>query len=213
MAMNVSALLLVASEDPSTRELVTTLFRRAGFRTYDVASGEAALATVEEREPALILIDLKLEDMSGYELCYEVRQRFGSELPVILLSEDRTEPRDRVAGLLIGADDYLPKPFDPDELLARARRLLSRTATPQSPGDFTLTPRELEVLQLLAQGLGRGAMAEKLFLSPKTVATHVQHILTKLGVHSGTEAVAMAYRVGLVEQPSGAEKGSRPRPA
>ena len=200
--MMIGALQLVASGDPSTRDHVTKLFRRAGFRTHDVATGEAALATMEEHTPALILIDLKLEDMSGYELCYQVRQRFGSELPVILLSDGRTEPHDLVAGLLIGADDYLAKPFDPGELLARARRLLSRTTKRHAPSDFNLTPRELEVLRLLAQGLGREALAKKLVVSPKTVSTHVQHILTKLGVHSGAEAVAMAYRVGLVKQPT-----------
>lgn len=193
-------ILLVASEDTDTREVAARLFRRAGFRDQQFGSGEAALAAVEENRPGLVVIDLRLEDMSGYELCYEIKQRFGSDLPIILLSEHRTEPHDHVAGFLIGADDYLGKPFDPDELLARARRLLSRATQREAPRDFNLTPRELEVLHLLAQGLGREAVARKLFVSPKTVATHVQHILAKLGVHSGTEAVALAYRAGLVDE-------------
>jgi DNA-binding NarL/FixJ family response regulator len=67
----------------------------------------------------------------------------------------------------------------------------------EGPRDFELTPRETEVLRLLAKGLGREAVAKHLVVSPKTVATHVQHILAKLGVHSATEAVAQAYQVGL----------------
>jgi DNA-binding NarL/FixJ family response regulator len=191
--------LLVASADTQTRDLAKKLFARAGFTTQQLASGEAALAAIDQSKPGLILIDLQLEDMSGYELCYEVKQRFGADTPIILLSEDRTEPHDRVAGLLLGADDYLAKPFDPGELLARVRRVLSRSTLNEVP-DFELTPRETEVLHLLAQGLGREAVAKQLVVSPKTVATHVQHILAKLGVHSTTEAVAQAYRAGLVEQ-------------
>jgi DNA-binding NarL/FixJ family response regulator len=193
------SLLLVASADTQTRDLAKKLFARAGFTTQQLPSGEAALAAIDGSKPGLILIDLRLEDMSGYELCYELKQRLGAGTPIILLSEDRTEPQDRVAGLLLGADDYLAKPFDPDELLARVRRLLSRSILDEAPRDVGLTPRETEVLRLLAQGLGRKTVAKELVVSPKTVATHVQHILTKLGVHSAAEAVAQAYKAGIVE--------------
>ena len=191
--------LLVASDDSGTRVLVSRLFQRAGFRIREVGSGEAALAASEESRPALILIDLKLEDMSGYALCYELRHRFGPGFPIILVSGERREQDDRVAGLLIGADDYLVKPFDTDELMARTRRHLSRPTQKESADGFKLTPRETEVLRLLGQGLGREAIAERLFISPKTVSSHVQHILSKLGVHSGTEAVALAFREGLIQ--------------
>ena len=198
MANRDREMLLVASGDSGTRRFASALFRRAGFVTREVGSGEETLAVFDEGAPELVLIDLKLEDMSGHELCYELRERFGADLPIILISDDRTEPSDRAAGILIGADDYLAKPFDPDELLARARRLLSRTRQTETGRDSQLTPRETEVLSLLAEGFGRDTVADKLFISPKTVATHVQHILTKLGVHSSTEAVARAYRTGLV---------------
>ena len=190
--------ILVATQDAETRAATTRLFNRAGFRIRSLGSGEAALSTIDGDRPSLMIIDLALDDTSGYELCYEVKQRFGQELPVVLLSEDRTEPRDRVAGLLIGADDYLAKPFDPDELLARARRLLTDAQRVDARREFDLTPREIDVLRELADGLGRRAAARKLSISPKTVATHVQNILTKLGVHSSAEAVALAYRSGLI---------------
>jgi|SRR5215211_1860575 len=112
---------------------------------------------------------------------------------------------DRVAGLLIRADDYVVKPFDPDELLARIRAVLRR-ARPvgtaedvSSAADLQLTPREQEVLRLLAGGTRQLDIAGELFISPKTVATHIQRILGKLGVHSRAEAVALAHQRNLVD--------------
>jgi DNA-binding NarL/FixJ family response regulator len=141
--------------------------------------------------------------MSGYEVRHQLRQRFGEELSIIFMSGERTEPEDRVAGLLIGADDYITTPFDSSEFLARVRRGLVKSARQEGAVDSQLTPREHEVLRLLATGVGPEEMARKLFISPKTVGTHIQRILTKLGVHSRTEAVAIAYRTGLVDQDMG----------
>jgi DNA-binding NarL/FixJ family response regulator len=191
------AVLIVTSDD-DVREAATRLFTRAGFATETVTTGEEALSLALEHRPALVLIDLELSDMSGYEVCYELRERGGHDLPIIFVSGERTKSSDRVAGLLIGADDYLAKPFDPDELLVRARRVLSRTPVSPTSTDAPLTGREIQVLQLLADGESQEAIAKDLFISSKTVATHIQRMLTKLGVHSRTEAVALAYRDGLV---------------
>jgi DNA-binding NarL/FixJ family response regulator len=191
---------LVVTFDDDVRDTVTRLFTRAGHPTTHVASGEVALAVVLRTRPSLVVLDLELRDMSGYEVCYELRERVGQDLPIILLSAARTEPSDRVAGLLIGADDYLAKPFDPDELLARARRLLARSSPASGAEDAPLTGREAQVLQLLADGLSQDGIAKELFISSKTVSTHIQRILTKLDVHSRTEAVALAYRQGLVRR-------------
>ena len=189
---------LIVSLDDDVREPLTRLFGRAGFSTSTVTSGEDALSTALRERPSLVVLDLELADMTGYELCYELRDQVGEGLPIIFVSGDRTETSDRVAGLLIGADDYLAKPFDVDELLARARRLLARAPLLPATADVPLTGREIQVLQLLSDGLTQEAIAKELFISPKTVATHIQRILTKLGVHSRTEAVAIAYRDGLV---------------
>lgn len=120
------------------------------------------------------------------------------------MSGDRTEPFDRVGGLLIGADDYIVKPFDPDEVLARVRRLLDgrpntdrRDRSDRDGKAGSLTRRELEVLRLLSNGLGPPAIARELVIRPKTVSTHIQRILAKLGVHNQAQAVAAAYRLGL----------------
>jgi DNA-binding NarL/FixJ family response regulator len=190
----------IVTPDDDARESLARLFTRAGHATTYVASGEEALAGAFRTRPSLVVLDLELRDMTGYEVCYELRERVGQDLPIILLSAERTEPSDRVAGLLIGADDYLAKPFDPDELLARARRLLARSSPPSDAEDAPLTGREVQVLQLLADGLPQDAIAKELFISSKTVSTHIQRILTKLDVHSRTEAVALAFRQGLVRR-------------
>ena len=116
----------------------------------------------------------------------------------MFVSGERVEPCDRVAGLLLGADDYVVKPFAPDELIARVRRLVVRSASDE-PGALRskLTRREQEVLQLLASGLTQPEIARELVISSSTVASHIEHILDKLGVHSRAQAVALALRSGF----------------
>jgi DNA-binding NarL/FixJ family response regulator len=109
---------------------------------------------------------------------------------------------DRVAGLLLGADDFIVKPFDPGELVARARRVAVRQRLSQAdpvpnPATPKLTPREREVLALLAEGRRQNEIAHELSISWKTVGTHVQNMLSKFGVHSRAELVARAYRENL----------------
>jgi DNA-binding NarL/FixJ family response regulator len=124
-------------------------------------------------------------------------------VPIVFMSGERTESFDRAAGLMLGADDYLMKPFLNEELLARVRGLLRRTIpSPRFLAD-NLTARELEVLRLLAGGLTQADIASQLLISGKTVGTHIEHILMKLDVPSRAQAVAVAYRENLVE-PSGA---------
>jgi DNA-binding NarL/FixJ family response regulator len=163
------------------------------------------LASVSRRRPALVLLDVQLPGISGYEVCHELREHYGRDLPIVFLSGTRTEPSDRVAGLLVGADDYIVKPFDSDELLARARRLMTRDGRGTAgTNDARLTKRERQVLELLASGVQQNEIAERLVISPTTVATHIQRILSKLGVHSRAEAVATAFQLGLVEPDVGA---------
>jgi DNA-binding NarL/FixJ family response regulator len=193
--------ILVITPDADVRDLLMRLFDRAGYPARPVDTAREGLEVAAGSRPSLVLLDLDLTDMNGYEACYELRDLLGEEPLIILVSGTLKEPADRVAGITIGADDYLTKPFDPDELLARARRLLARTKPPL-PLDTPLTAREIQVLQLLGDGATQEAIAEELFISVKTVATHIQRIITKLGVHSRTEAVAVAYKTGLVVAPT-----------
>jgi len=113
------------------------------------------------------------------------------------------ESVDRVAGLLLGGDDYIVKPFDPNELVARVHRHVTRRATPARSqlrhAAPILTRREDEILALLTRGHTQKEIAQVLSISPKTVATHIQNLLGKLDVHSRAELVARAYLLGLVE--------------
>jgi DNA-binding NarL/FixJ family response regulator len=191
------ATVLVVDDDDSHRELISTVLGRAGFATVDAANGEEAMAAARRHRPRLVVLDVRMPDLSGYEVCHRLRDEFGDTVSILFLSGVRTEGYDRAAGLLVGADDYLVKPFSPDELLARVRvRLPAAPEEPPLPTD--LTKRELEVLRLLAEGLSQKEIARSLVISSKTVAAHIQHILGKLGVHSRAQAVAHAYRRGLL---------------
>ena len=190
--------ILIVDDDPTMRELLSGLLDQAGLPTRQVASGEEALADARRQRPRLVLLDVRLPGVSGYEVCRELRQRFGEQLPIVFVSGERVEPFDRTAGLLLGADDYVVKPFAPDELIARVRRLVARVSPPAEETDRPkLTRREGEVLHLLADGLAQPEIAQELVISSKTVSSHIQHILAKLGVHSRAQAVAAVHR-GLI---------------
>jgi DNA-binding NarL/FixJ family response regulator len=201
--------ILLVDDDEGFRGLVSSLLSRMGCETCEAATGEEALAAAHRERPALVLLDVCLPGLTGYEVCRELRDEFGDALPIVFVSGERTEPYDRVGGLLLGADDYLVKPLDPNELLARVRRLLARSTSAALDGASTLTKRELQVLGLLADGLDQAAIAGQLSISPRTVATHIQRILTKLGAHSRAQAVALAHREHLVDG-SAALAGARP---
>lgn len=198
--------ILIADDDAGFRALVSVLCARAGYTCVEAATGEEALAIATSHRPDVVLVDVDLGQTSGYQVCRELRNRFGEGLPIIFVSGSRTDTFDRVGGLLIGADDYVTKPVEPEELLARIRRALVRTSQPipsLASDRFRLTPREREILGLFADGLGTQAISDRLQISAKTVSTHTQRLLPKLGVHSRTEAVALAYREGLFEKTAG----------
>src|SRR5712691_3566447 len=123
-------LVLVVDNDLAFRAFVREPLERAGFDVFEADDGEAALDAASRRKPELVLLDVCLPRTSGYEVCRELRDRFGDALGIIFVSGERTDSIDRVSGLLLGADDYLVKPFDPDELLARIRTVLRRVSKP-----------------------------------------------------------------------------------
>lgn len=197
--------ILVVDHDDATRTAAVSVAERLGYLTRADEDAESVLARLDEEPPVLAIVEVELTGASGLELLCELHEAYGADLPVILVSAERTAPLDRVAGLLLGADDYVSKPFDEGELLARARRSLSRAGAPIGDangnglhdGGIALSPRELEILTLLSHGYGQLEIARTLVVSPKTIGTHIQHILSKLGVHSRAQAVAEAYRLGL----------------
>lgn len=188
---------VVADGDADSRALMTELLQRLGCSVREAATGDEALAAVRRELPALIVLDVTLEGMTGYELCRELRERYGEGLAIMFVSASRVETWDEVAGLLLGADEYLAKPISADRFLARARRLIARTT--KRPASVELTPREHEVLSLLVDGRRTSEIAAELCITLKTVSTHLEHIMGKLGAHSQAQAVAFAVRDQLVD--------------
>lgn len=185
---------MVIDGDPECRVALSGALQRAGYAARTLRTGEAALEEAGRQPPALVILETHLPGASGYEICREFRERYGEGLPIIFLSATRTEETDRVAGLLLGADDYLPKPIRFDHLLARVRRLVGHAAPIAPSVAARLTPREQEVLSLLAEGLEQHEIANRLVITPKTVAKHIERILSKLGVRSRAQAVVVALR-------------------
>jgi two-component system nitrate/nitrite response regulator NarL len=195
---------LIVDDDPEYCAFVSDHLSRAGYPTERGSSAGEAIAFVRSQRPAAVLLEVVLSEATGYEICHELREQYGDALPIVFVSRERTSTADRVAGLLVGGDDYMLKPTDPDELVARVRRLVAKSAAQADPmprrGASELTKRELEVLRLLADGLDQATITSRLVISPATVGSHIQRILKKLGVHSRTQAVAVAYQEGMIEQ-------------
>ena len=165
-----------------------------------------ALATAAElrarcRPLELVVLEVDLPDASGYELCRELHEAHGDDLPVIFVAEHRTEAP--IGSPASCRRRRLPREAVRPRRAARARPPLPpsfRRGAAQAPvlGATSLTHREQEVLTLLAAGRTQKEIGTDLVISPKTVGTHIQRILAKLGVHSRAQAVVLALREGLV---------------
>jgi len=205
--------ILIVDDNADFRTLVAALVARAGFEPVEASDGAEAIAAARADRPDLVILDVRLPDTNGYELCRELRDEFGERLPIIFVSGTRIDSIDRSAGLLVGGDDYVVKPFDPDELLAKVRRLVERSrgngdAHPQERSSADLTKRELEVLLLLAAGRSSREITQELVISEKTVSSHLQRVFAKLQVNSRAQAVGAAYREGLIGK-SAPENGKK----
>ena len=126
--------ILVVEDEPAIADTIVYALRTEGFVPQWVSTGAAARDALAGVPPALVILDIGLPDVSGFDLCREIRRRW--EMPVIILSA-RDQEIDRVVGLEIGADDYVVKPFSPRELVARVRARLRRHG-PGAGGDFRI---------------------------------------------------------------------------
>ena len=188
---------LVVDDDPTICDLVATTLREHGYLTRRASDGREALYLIDREASDVVILDVHLPDISGYALCRRLRDDYGDSVGIILISGERMESMDRVAGMLLGADDYILKPFVLDELLARVHRLARRTRPLPRTVVAGLTRRELEILRLLACGLDHVEIARDLVITSKTVEKHIEHILLKLGVHSRAQAIALAFQQNL----------------
>ncbi|MCU0497119.1 MAG: response regulator transcription factor [Anaerolineae bacterium] len=151
--------ILIVEDDDDTAEVMRTLLRDVGYRVMSVDRGESALQEILQLAPDLVLLDLNLPDIHGLEVLRMVRA--SSFLPMIVVSGHGKE-RDRVHALELGADDYLGKPFSPEELIARVRALLRRVEWTPKP-ETKLTVRRLELDMPRRQATIRG---QRLHLTP-----------------------------------------------
>ncbi len=198
---------MIVEDEPNIGSLVRTYLQRAGYGVVWVRSGEEALTELPRHPIRLVVLDIGLPGIDGFEVC----RRLGGALPVIMLTARDEEP-DRVAGLEVGADDYVVKPFSPRELTARIKAVLRRAGRASETDDVLelgplrvargarevtvdgaevqLTQREFELLEYLVRHRGQVMTRDRLlesvwgFVSPgetRTVEVHVASLRKKLG--------------------------------
>jgi DNA-binding response OmpR family regulator len=219
-----STAVLVIEDEQNIASVVRIALEREGFQVSTFRSGEEGLDVLELRSFALVILDIGLPGIDGFEVCRRIRQSSG--IPVIMLTA-RDEEIDRVVGLELGADDYVPKPFSPRELTARVKAVLRRArpsrlvAESLQHGDLVvrvperevtvagtvvdLTPREFDLLAFLLANPGvvfsRDQLLERVWgvgfpYGTRTVDQHVAQLRAKLGRRDPIETVrGVGYKV------------------
>ncbi|GAA4628874.1 MULTISPECIES: response regulator transcription factor [Cellulomonas] len=137
------ARLLVVDDEPNIRELLATSLRFAGFEVHAAADGGSALRLARDTEPDLVVLDVMLPDMDGFTVTRRLREK-GQHVPVLFLTA-RDDTSDKVQGLTVGGDDYVTKPFSLEEVVARIRAILRRTAPDDGVSSSVLTYADLEL--------------------------------------------------------------------
>jgi len=211
-----TASILIVEDDLSVRSAIEDMLQVNGFRVRGAANGFEALALMREEPPDLILADIIMPEMNGYQLFSRVREKAAwLWIPFIFLTA-KDDAGDVRYGRELGVDDYIKKPFEPEDLLAVVRGKLGRfdqlthdaRNTRPLVGDAddraalkravnSLSGREREVLMLICGGLSNAQIAKRMMIAVSTVKTHVAHILAKLGAHNRVEAATLVLQTGL----------------
>jgi DNA-binding NarL/FixJ family response regulator len=202
--------LLLIDDDPNLILLVKDYLEFRGYEVVAAENGREALEILEQQIPDMIICDVMMPEMDGYTFVEQVRQDSRTSwIPVLFLSA-KGQSQDRVKGLSKGADVYMVKPFEPEELVAQvesslkqANRLIrySKGSDPTQkikvPDSVELTPTELKVVQLVAQGMANRDIAEKLEVSQRTIESHVSNMLNKTNLHNRTELARWAIESNM----------------
>ncbi|MDJ0631851.1 MAG: response regulator transcription factor [Xenococcaceae cyanobacterium MO_188.B29] len=225
---------LVVDDDSILRTVLKHTLEQQGYQVKTVHSGKEALAAFTQDIPDIVVSDVSMPEMDGFEFCRQLRsQPSGQLVPFIFLSA-KTDLDHRVEGHSSGADDYLTKPFEMKELLAKIEGMLERSrrihseivhlmqqlanshsvtqsiissplssANPNNwdelknkPEPLPLTPAEERVFWEVIQGFTNKQISELLYISPRTVQTHLSNILNKLNLENRTQLVRFAYEQG-----------------
>ncbi len=229
--------ILVVDDDRILRNVLQRSLEKRGYQVTIVSSGTDALSAFNQDVPDIIVSDVSMPEMDGFEFCRQLRsQPSGKLVPFIFLSA-KSELEDKIQGHSIGADDYLTKPFEMKELLAKIEALIERSrrvhaeivhlieqlvnsgiaktslennhnlvsgkqlvkknkAKSSGPAPLPLTPAEERVFWETIQGFTNKQISERLFISPRTVQTHLSNILNKLNLDNRTQLVRFAYEQG-----------------
>lgn len=213
--------ILIADDDEGTRLAISDYLELIGYSVVAASDGKMALDLVEKIWPHLVITDILMPNLDGYDLIQQVRQNPTLRLlPVIFLTA-RTGVDERIRGYQLGCDAYLPKPFELEELGAIVRNLVERTQmiqsawmqqAPTSPTPsrsegsdpaptaktaahsttVSFTQREQDVLALISDGLSNAQIGDRLFLSPRTVEKYVSSLLRKTDANNRAELVRFA---------------------
>ncbi len=198
--------LLLIDDDPNLILLVKDYLEFRGYEVTTAENGREALELLEQQVPDMIICDIMMPEMDGYTFVEHVREQPSLDwIPFLFLSA-KGQSQDRVKGLSKGADVYMVKPFEPEELVAQvesslkqAERLIGHNkiaGDPESrlqvPDNVELTPTELKVVQLVAQGMANRDIAGKLNVSQRTIESHVSNMLNKTSLHNRTELARWA---------------------
>jgi two-component system catabolic regulation response regulator CreB len=174
--MNEMTILLVEDE-AAIADSIAFALRKEGFAARLVTLGEQALSVAREQPPALVILDVGLPDISGFDVCRRLRQ--FSDVPVIFLTA-RSDEIDRIVGLEIGADDYVTKPFSPRELVARVRVILRRLGAGQGALPPAASRFELRALEARILFAGHALdLTRYEYLLLKTLVEHPGHVLSR----------------------------------
>ena len=223
--------ILIVEDDRDIANLVERYLQKAGFATVLLASGREALKTIFDRPPDLIVLDLMLPQVDGLEICRSVRSDARTAaIPIIILTA-RAEESERIAGLEIGADDYIAKPFSPNELVARVRALLRRANRQPKDGTIVygairvdterhvvsssgtpvvLTAKEFLLLDYLLRHRGRVLSRDVLLTDvwgytytggTRTVDVHVRRLREKLPALGEALVTVKQFGYKLLEEP------------
>ncbi len=147
--------ILVVDDEPHIRQILKFTLEKAGYQVYLAVDGEEGLQRAAEVKPSLVLLDVMMPNMDGYEVCRKMRQDFGlSQIPIIMLSA-RGDQEDKIAGLERGANDYLVKPYSNDELLLRVKNVLEWNMQQKEANPLTGLPGNTAIERELKQRIAR----------------------------------------------------------
>jgi DNA-binding NarL/FixJ family response regulator len=196
--------LLLVDDDPTLLSLLKDYLEINAYQVRTVKNGQEALQELEKDLPDVIICDVMMPDVDGYDFVAKLRARQDiGWIPVVFLSA-LGQIEDRIKGLNLGANVYMIKPIEPEELLAQVESLLNQSSRIQEHVDssdtvnanlsFHFTPSETKVLQLVVQGLINRDIAPRLNIHKRTVETHIYNILGKTGFKNRTELMLWAIK-------------------